>query len=517
MISLPCNVSGSLILALLAVSLGCSPDNGDGIDSGKRAVLPRGPNILFVMTDDHTHGQMSLTGNPLIRTPNMDRLANEGVWFRNAFCTNSLCAPARAAILTGCFSNVNGILGNSEDKDRIEQLDPGLPTFPLLLQAAGYQTGLVGKWHLPHDPRGFDYSCILPGQGLYYDPDMIVNGSRKKFEGYVTDIITDKALEYLESIDRTQPFCLVYQHKGPHRPFTPAPRHEELYEDVDFPYPETFQDDYATRMVAGKAADMKFEQSIARDYGDVFDGMSEDRKKEWIYQRFVKDHYRAVQSIDEGLGRVLDYLDDNGLRENTLVIYTTDNGFYLGEHGWYDKRFMYEPSLRIPFLIRYPNGIEAGQVDERMVMNVDVAPTILDFAGIPVPEVMQGNSLKPLLAGQGADWRDHIYYSYYENSWTLRNFTQEDLSDPTFNFFTAHRIGPHRGIRNDRYKLIEYYSESDYWEFFDLEKDPHELNNAYGDPAYAELIKEMSHQLRETQAKYLDSNTWEGLDRPNYN
>ncbi len=253
------------------------------------------------MTDDHTHHQMSLTGQSYIQTPNMDRLATEGVWFKNAFCTNSLCAPARATILTGCLSNVNGITGNSKSKDRTEELDPNLPTFPLLLQAAGYQIGIVGKWHLPHDPRGFDYSCILPGQGLYIDPDMIENGERKNFKGYVTDIITDKALEYLQGLDGEDPFCLIYQHKGPHRPFTPATRHEDLLSDSD---------------------------------------MTEAEKKEWIYQRFVKDHNRAVVSIDEGLGRVLDYLDENGLAENTLVIYTTDNGFYLEEYGWYDKRFM---------------------------------------------------------------------------------------------------------------------------------------------------------------------------------
>ncbi|MCZ6671553.1 MAG: sulfatase [Verrucomicrobia bacterium] len=492
------------------VLVGCSK-------SEKSEAATQRPNIIFVMTDDHTHHQMSLTGNQLISTPNLDRLAEEGVWFKNAFCTNSLCAPARATILTGCLSNVNGILGNSEDKDKIERLDPELPTFPQLLQQAGYQTGLVGKWHLPHDPRGFDYSCILPGQGLYFDPDMIENGERKKFEGYVTDIITDKALDYLEGIDSDKPFCLVYQHKGPHRPFTPALRHKDLYKDADFPHPETFNDDYSTRLIAGKAADMKFEQSIARDYGDVFYGKSESEKKEWIYQRYVKDHYRAVQSIDEGLGRVLDYLDENGLAENTLVIYTTDNGFYLGEHGWYDKRFMYEPSLRIPFLVRYPNGVHAGQVDERMIMNVDVAPTILDFAGIQIPDIMQGESLKPLLTGQDVKWRDHIYYSYYENTWAMRAMAQADLSDPSFNFFTAHRIGPHRGIRNERYKLIEYYSTTEYWEFFDLETDPNEVNNVFSDLSYADIIKTMTAQLRNTQAKYLDTHTWEQLARPNYN
>jgi len=497
---------------LLAILTGCSSSQAPETTPSSTDR----PNILFVMTDDHTHHQMSLTGNALIHTPNMDRLAAEGVWFKNAFCTNSLCAPARATILTGCFSNVNGITGNSESKDRIERLDPSLPTFPILLQEAGYQTGLVGKWHLPHDPRGFDYSCILPGQGLYFDPDMIENGERKQFKGYVTDIITDKALEFLNTVDTDKPFCLVYQHKGPHRPFTPAPRHESLYQDSDFPYPETFDDDYATRLIAGKAADMKFEQSITRDYGDIFGDKTEAEKKRWIYQRFVKDHYRAVQSIDEGLGRILDTLDEQGLADNTLIIYTTDNGFYLGEHGWYDKRFMYEPSLRIPFLLRFPNAVKAGQTEERMIMNVDVAPTLLDFAGIDIPETMQGKSLKPLLQDKSMEWRDHIYYSYYENTWAMRALEQVELSDPSFNFFTAHRIGPHRGIRDERYKLIEYYSENHYWELFDLQDDPHELRNLFEDANQARRIETMTRKLRATQSAYRDTDTWDRLSLPNY-
>ncbi|MEM7374827.1 MAG: sulfatase [Bacteroidota bacterium] len=490
-------------MILWALSVACSSD-------------PRPPNILFVMTDDHAYHQMSLAGNPLIQTPNLDRLAEEGVWFNNSFCTNSLCAPARAAILTGCLSNINGILGNSESKERIERLDPDLPTFPRMLQRAGYQTALIGKWHLPHEPRGFDYSCILPGQGLYVDPDLIENGIRKKFQGYVTDIITDLALAYLKKRKPEKPFCLLYQHKGPHRPFSPAPRHRNLYEDIDFPHPETFHDDYSSRQIAAKALDMRFEQSLARDYEELPTGLSEADKKEWIYQRFVKDHYRALQSIDEGIGRLLAYLDEQGLSDQTLVIYTTDNGFYLGEHGWYDKRFMYEPSLRIPLLMRYPNAIESGQIDEHMVMNIDLAPTILDYAGITVPQQMQGESLKPLLAGKIDSWRETIYYSYYENSWTLRNFTQADLSDSTFQFFTAHRIGPHRGIRSDRHKLIEYYSTEDYWEFFDLVRDPHELNNLYADPKYKEVIVDMTARLRELQRQYKDEDSWESLVRPNY-
>ncbi len=468
------------------------------------------------MTDDHTHDQMSCAGDDLINTPGMDRLAREGVRFANAFATNSLCAPSRASILTGCYSGVNGIMGNSEGKGRVEALDPSLPTFPLLLQKAGYQTGIIGKWHLPHDPRGFDYSCILPGQGVYFDPEFIENGSRIKDEGYVTDLITERALKYLEGVDQSKPFCLVYQQKGPHRPFTPALRHEELYQDIEFPYPETFNDDYATRMVAGKAADMRFDVSVAGDYEDLPPNLSDVEKKKWVFQRFVKDHYRAVASIDEGISRVLDYLDDEGLANQTLVIYTTDNGFFLGEHGWYDKRFMYEPALRIPLLVRYPDRIDPSPVEDRMAVNIDIAPTILDYAGISIPEVMQGESLAPLLEKKEVKWRESIYYSYYENSWALRDASRADMVDPSFNYFTAHRIGPHRGVRTDRYKLIEFYSKSDYWEFFDLAEDPNEVNNLYSDPAYAGLIGELKSELRQSQKEYRDVGVWERLVQPDY-
>ena len=513
-ISLVRNNRGSLslfpFLAWVVILFGCSSEKPIGVDSVRR------PNIIFIMTDDHTHDQMSSAGNDLIKTPGMDRLAREGVRFGNAFSTNSLCAPSRATILTGCYSAVNGIMGNSEGKDRVEALDTSLPTFPLLLQGVGYQTGIVGKWHLPHDPRGFDYSSILPGQGVYYDPEFIENGVRKQFKGYVTDIITDQALEYLDGVDHDKPFCLVYQHKGPHRPFTPAKRHEDLYQNIDFPYPETFYDDYSTRLIAGKAKDMRFDISVAGDYEDLPSGLSDLEKKKWVYQRFVKDHYRSVASIDEGISRVLDYLDEHDLARDTLVIYTTDNGFFLGEHGWYDKRFMYEPALRIPLLVRYPEEIEASAVEERMVMNVDIAPTILDYAGVTIPEVMQGESLRPLLEDEDIEWRKSIFYSYYENSWALRDASRSEMSDPSFNYFTAHRIGPHRGVRTDRFKLIEFYSKSDYWEFFDLKNDPHEVKNLYSNPAYASEITDLKVELRRLQTQYKDVGVWEQLTMPDY-
>ena len=461
------------------------------------------PNIIFIMTDDQTVDQMSCYGNPILKTPNMDRLANEGSRFNNCFCTNSLCAPSRASVLTGCYSALNGITGNSEKRGDIEKMNPDLPTFPQLLQQAGYYTALIGKYHIKQDPVGFDEWRILPGQGLYFDPEFIENGVSTKTKGYVTDIITDKTLEFLRHRDPGKPFCLVYQHKGPHRPFTPAPRHAHLFDDIEFPYPETYNDDYATRMVARLAEDMKFENSLARDYDDLPKNLSPEEKKNWIFQRFVKDHYRATVGIDENLGRVLDYLDESGMSDDTMIIYTTDNGFFLGEHGWYDKRFMYEPSLRIPLVIRHPGIGGVGQVIEQMVLNVDFAPTILDMAGLPVQEVMHGRSLKPLLEGNPPeDWRQSIYYAYYENSWELAGFKQEDLSDPSFQFFTAHRVGPHHGVRTDRYKLIEYYSEGDYWELFDLETDPNKLKNLYGQPGCEDITRELKQELKRLQKLY---------------
>ncbi|MCP5117269.1 MAG: sulfatase-like hydrolase/transferase, partial [bacterium] len=316
----------------------------------------RRPNILYIMTDDQAVGQMSNEGGAIIQTPNMDRLATEGVRFSNCFCNNSLCAPGRATVLSGTFSHINGVRGNSEGKDGVERIDPNLPTFPQVLQEAGYRTGIVGKWHLSHDPEGFDYWCVLPGQGLYFDPDFIEMGERKKFPGYATDVTTDLAIDFLNQHTGAQPFALVYQHKAPHRPFTPPPRHAHMLDDVTLPHPPAFDDDYATRRIAKEAEDMKFENSIARDYEDLPPDLSPADKKEWLFQRFVKDHYRALFAVDENLGRVLDHLDDNGLAEDTLILYSSDNGFYLGDHGWYDKRFMYEPSLRIPLLARYPRA-----------------------------------------------------------------------------------------------------------------------------------------------------------------
>lgn len=460
------------------------------------------PNILLVMTDDQQHNQMSCAGHSLLRTPNMDRLANEGTRFSNAYCTNSICAPSRASVLTGCYSHVHGIRGNSERADAVETLDPELPTFPQLLQQAGYRTGLVGKWHLRQDPRGFDEWKVLPGQGVYFNPEFLVKGQRTQQSGYATDITTDFALDFLRK-QEGGPFCLLYQHKAPHRPFTPAPRHASMFDGTDWPKPASYDDDYASRRVAAEAKDMRFEISLRGDYDDLPADLSPEQSREWIFQRFVKDHHRAVYGVDENLGLVLDYLDSSGLAEDTLVLYTTDNGYFLGEHGWYDKRFMYEPALRIPLLMRYPRLGHPGHVEHRPALNVDIAPTLLDFAGIEAPEGMQGRSLRPLLEGDPpADWRESILYSYYENSWAFRGMAREQMTDPSFQFWTAHRVGPHRGVRTDRYKLIEYYGEGDYWELFDLEEDPDELRNLYEDPGHGQLIEELRTELTRLRQHY---------------
>jgi arylsulfatase A-like enzyme len=463
------------------------------------------PNVLYVMTDDQTVNQMSCYGNRILSTPNMDRIAAGGTRFENAFCTNSLCAPSRATALTGTYSHINGVKGNSEGRNNIERIAPNLRQYPELLKAAGYRTGVVGKWHLQEDPKGFDYWCVLPGQGVYFDPDFIENGERKKIPGYVTDITTDMALRFLEQTG-PEPFLLIYQHKAPHRPFTPAPRHARLFDDIEFPYPPTFNDDFATRPLAKEAEDMLFERSLAGDYPDLPKNLSKAERKKWLFQRFVKDHHRAVAGVDENLGRVLDFLEERKLADDTLILYTSDNGYFLGEYGWYDKRFMYEPSFRVPLLVRYPRGGKAGHVESRYAANIDFAPTILDFCGVEIPDAMQGRSLRPLIEGRDdVEWRKSVYYAYHENSWLLRNLSKEQMSDPSFQYFTPHRVSPHRGVLMNGLKLIEYFSEGGMWELFDLRKDPHEVRNVYGNPEYAAITAELKAELERLRRQYADT------------
>lgn len=465
-------------------------------------------NILFIMSDDHSANYLGCYGNMFIKTPNLDRLALDGARFESAFCTNSLCAPGRATILTGLYSHVHGVRGNSEAKDAAEHFAMGIETFPQILQRAGYRTGIVGKWHLTDKPdkqAGFDYSCVLPGQGVYQNPVFHENGEARQFEGHVTDITTDLALKFIEQPSE-QPWCLLYHHKAPHRPFQPPARLARRFDGFEIPYPPSFDDDYETRKVAREALDMRIEESLDKDYPEMPPGLAREARKRWLFQRFAKDYCAGIEAIDENIGRVLAYLDKNGLTEQTLIIYTSDNGFFVGEHGWYDKRFMYEPSMRIPLIIKWPAAPKA-RLPEQLAANIDIAPTILDFAGATPPEKIQGKSLRGIVhGGQQTLWRRAVYYTYYENSWELRGKGAEAMSDPAFRYFTPHRIGPHRGVRTDTHKLIHYYSDGDYYELFDLRKDPHERNNLYGLRDYAALSADLRFELQTARELYGDNN-----------
>ena len=488
------------------------------------------PNILFIMADDHAQRAISAYGSELIETPNIDRIAEGGVRFANSFVTNSICAPSRAVFLTGKYSHLNGLRDNRDTFDG-EQL-----TLPKLLQAAGYQTAIIGKWHLKSEPTGFDEWKILVDQGHYYNPIFIDNGTEVRHEGYVTDLVTDLALDYLEDRDESRPFLLLYQHKAPHRNWMPHPRHF-IDETHDYPLPETFRDDYSGRPAAAGqdmriadmwlSLDLKLQQEHygkdtgtggndawdptdgwANDYGRMtdeqkaawdahYDPIGEAFREaqptsralaEWKYQRYMRDYLASVAAIDEGVGRLLDYLEENGLADNTIVVYTSDQGFYLGEHGWYDKRFMYEESLRTPLVIRYPAEFAVGQVNDDLVLNLDMPPTLLDLADVEIPADMQGRSLRPLMDhSRAVDWRDAIYYRYYEypHGW--------------------HKVRPHYGVRTDRYKLIHFEGDMDVWELFDLQNDPNELENLYGSDEYGGVQDMLHRRLDELQIELGDS------------
>ncbi|MCK4872928.1 MAG: sulfatase [Phycisphaerales bacterium] len=464
----------------------------------------RPPNIIFIMTDDHCVQAMSCYGSRINTTPHIDRLAREGMRFENCFCTNAICAPSRAVILTGKHSHINGVTTNAH------RFDGTQTTFPKLLQRIGYQTAMIGKWHLKSDPTGFDHWDVLIGQGPYYNPTMIHNGERRKHTGYTTDIITDQALAWLKNGRDTQrPFMLMCQHKAPHRNWQPGPDHLALYDDVDIPEPPTLFDDWAGR---GSAAtqqemtvarhlsdfDLKFdppgnltpEQRAAWDaaYNPKNDAFREAHLSgreliRWKYQRYVKDYLRCVASVDDNIGRLLDYLDRTGLARNTIVIYTSDQGWYLGEHGWYDKRWIYEESLRMPLLVRWPAVVRAGSVNHALCQNLDFAETLLDAASATIPADMQGCSLLPLLRGRSPqDWRQSIYYHYYEHP-------------------GAHNVHRHEGVRTERYKLIHFY-RLDEWELYDLRKDPDEMRSVYADPAYADVVAKLKTELVRLRRRY---------------
>ena len=509
-------------LALISIVVGTA---------GSKPFSPAQPNILFIMTDDHAQQAISSYGSSLIRTPNIDRLAQEGALFENSFVTNSICAPSRAVLLTGKYSHLNGV------RDNRDTFDGSQPTLPKLLQRAGYYTAIVGKWHLKTEPTGFDYWNILLGQGQYYNPRMAKMGDTLQYHGYSTTITTDLALEVLQNRPKDKPFCLLYQHKAPHRNFMPEPQYFSAWADEAIPLPATFYDDYKNRPAAEEADmrvadmymgfDMKLmpedyegypegsggnaDFDVSESWKNTIEGLSPGQRAEWDkhyntirrefreqqltgkalaewkFQRYIKDYLRCILSVDAQIGRVLNYLEEAGLAENTIVVYTSDQGFYLGEHGWYDKRFMYEQSLRTPLLIRYPGAIPAGSRIAAMALNLDLAPTLLDFAGAPIPESMQGRSMKPLLEnGKARRWRKAIYYHYYEypHGW--------------------HKVRPHYGIRTERYKLIHFYNEPAYWELYDLEKDPDELNNLYGQPGYEKRAGKLKLQLEALRKQYKD-------------
>ncbi|MEZ6193630.1 MAG: sulfatase [Phycisphaerales bacterium] len=480
---------------------------------------PDRPNILFIFTDDHASAAISAYGSAINQTPNLDRIANEGVRFENCLVTNSICGPSRAVILTGKYSHINGFCTN------VDRFDGSQPTFIKMLHDAGYTTAIVGKWHLVSDPTGFDYWNILIGQGLYYNPRMIDNGTEVKLEGYTTDLITDISLDWLKNKrDPNKPFVLMYQHKAPHRNWEPSPDHLTMYDDVTIPEPDTLFDDYEGRGTAAHTQEMEIardlddhdlklderkglndEQLAAWDaaYGPKNEAFHEANLKgddlvRWKYQRYIKDYLRCVASVDDNVGRMLDYLKETGLDKNTIVVYSSDQGWYLGEHGWFDKRWMYEESLSTPLMVRWPGVTKPGTVNHDMVSNVDFAETFLEAAGVPIPDDMQGRSLVPVLKGETPDdWRKSFYYHYYEYpGW--------------------HMVQRHYGVRTDRYKLIHFYQIGE-WEMYDLEKDPQEMHSVYGDPAYADIQAELHVELERLREELkVGEDTIELIDRDAY-
>lgn len=462
------------------------------------------PNILFIFTDDHGYQATGPDAYPsrfdeLNPTPTIDRLAREGMTFENCFVTNSICGPSRAVIQTGKYSHKNGFFRNGMD------FNPDQQTFPKLLQEAGYQTAVIGKWHLGTEPQGYNYYHVLYGQGPYFNPPMRTPGGRVEHQGYTTDIITDVTLKWLKTQrSGEEPFMLMYQHKAPHRNWQPDPDDLDLYAETDIPEPETLFDDYSDRaspasnqkMEIGEHMRLEYDLKISgeeglegryerrnRYYLEHKDEMNEKELTRWKYQVYAKDYLRCMKSVDRNLERVLDYLEKSGLAENTIIVYSSDQGWYLGEHGWFDKRWMYEESLRTPLIVRWPDRIEPGTRNARFVSNLDLAPTFLDLAGAPVPGDMQGRSLAPFLKGETPDqWRESFYYHYYE-------------------YPGAHSVARHYGVRSERYKLIHYYRR-DEWELFDLKKDPQELHNVYAQPAYADIQQRMVQELKRLQKKY---------------
>lgn len=462
------------------------------------AAPPARPNIVFVMTDDHAAQAISCYGSKVNQTPNLDRLAREGMRMDRVFATNSICTPSRATILTGKYSHLNGV-------PVFNRFDGSQPTVSKMLQQSGYYTAMVGKWHLGSDPTGFDYWNILPGQGVYNDPTFYDRNGSRVYPGYATDVITDVTLDVLKNRPKDKPFFLMSHHKAPHREWTPDEKHRRMFENRVIPQPANLRDDYATRTDAIREQ----QQSVFRDLtrrdlklvppsglegvernrwlnakpdqveietGGVKRTLTGRELEDWKYQRYMQDYLACIQSVDDNMGRLLDWLDANGLRENTVVIYTSDQGFFLGEHGMYDKRFMYEESLRMPFLVRWPGGIRPGTTSDAIGINCDFAPTFLDLAGQPVPSDMQGRSYLPVWKGRKPrDWRRSMYYRYYH-----------DPGD--------HNTRAHYGVRTETHKLI-YFWKKDQWECYDLVADPQEMRNIYHEPKAQKTVARLKQEL----------------------
>lgn len=459
------------------------------------------PNLVFIMSDDHAAHAISAYGSRINQTPHLDRIAAEGARLDAAFCTNSICAPSRAAILTGTYNHVNGVTTLDTP------LDNTLWTFPAELGAAGWQTAMIGKWHLGHgaaaDPIGFDHWRVLPGQGHYHNPVMLeADGKVVERGGYVTDLITDDCIDWIDGRDPERPFALFCHHKAPHRTWEPSREHFTMYEDETIPFPDTFRDDLAGRAEVIQAVRMRMmDLDPIIDLGAVVpDGLTEDEEIDWRYQRYVKRYLRCVASIDDNVGRLLDHLDASGLADNTVVVYTSDQGFFLGDHGWFDKRLMYEESLQMPLLVRYPAAIDAGSVINDIVVNVDFAATLLDLCGVETLADLQGRSFAPLLRGeQIEDWPTSMYYRY----WMHRD--------------GSHLCPAHYGVRSQTHKLICYYNDpldqpgangpADpmEWELFDLVADPLEVDNVWDKPEYASVQAELLAELARLQDQVGDT------------
>jgi len=466
--------------------------------------LPKRPNILWITGEGVPPPALSCYGGRLLKTPNIDRIAEEGVRFENAFCTNGLCAPSRATLLTGTYSHINGMTGNPEVTSPGDagppRFDPAQETIATILKRNGYQTGMVGKWHLPVNPAktGFDYFVYKEGSGggrSYYDPTGYLGNPSlgsdeiqpQRHEGYQTDVVTDLTIKGMEQFK--QPFLMMVQFFNAHRPWDPPHKYEHLYDKERLPEPGTFWDDYKRRADPARAARMRIEDMP--DFTPPAD-LTGRQRKQWNYQKYMQHFLGTLRSQDDNVGRLLKYLDDNGLAENTIVVYTSDHGFFLGDHGWFDKRFMYEQAIRVPWMIRCPGAAGRGSVRSDWVINIDNAPSVLQMAGLPIPTQMQGQSIVPILRGEKSSAAQRaLYYHYYE------------FGDP-------HWVAPHYGIRTERFKLISYYTENE-WELFDLEKDPDEMENLFIDngrhvqAGYEAIVPELINQLKQLRQHYKDT------------